>query len=520
MRALLSCALAACAAAVLAGCGKDVGEPPANRAPVTYLSIDAPAESTIGAAADRHVISYRQRMRWWGSDTDGRVVGYEIRIASLTASGAEVSVGDWFFTTKTDSIVDFPVDSTRVTRRFDVRAVDDDGARDPSPQSQIFALFDTPPTVTFKKSLVPATSLPALTVFWSGRDVDGGSTIREYRVWMKGTSEAQAMIVSAPDSQATLTPAMLAGASGARTAYIRAVDSGGLTGAADSVTWNVTALQGNVLLVDEYPDNQPGAAIIDRYYTTSLDTAFTATGYTLYKDELFGAFRSASEASALLGQFRYVVWYRDEYRGVNIAYSPSLANAQDGLRDVLRRGGGVVLSGTYLFGTRGGLTPAGFGASTSDTVITASGFPRDVCGITAFRMNDSLRTDFIVLGAENSVRRVIQGNAALGTESLGISVNPGSGTPPSINGVEALVIDPADLASGVGQVLWEIPGGQLQSQDRVRHAGPMPVGVLSTRAGGKAAFMGAPMALLNYYGNGWKQLRHLLSLVGAPVLVQ
>src|SRR5262249_18755147 len=159
---------------------------------------------------------YRQEMHWWGSDQDGTVAGYEWRIVTVNDAGDATDSTAWTFTTQTDSTFDFPAPAAYARHLFEVRAVDNIGARDPVGASQELFLHNEPPTVLINRGMFPSESLPALTIFWSGRDPDGNGTIARYHAWIAGSPEDAAIVITAPDSSATLTPQMLAGPTGPR----------------------------------------------------------------------------------------------------------------------------------------------------------------------------------------------------------------------------------------------------------------------------------------------------------------
>jgi hypothetical protein len=488
---------------------------------VTYLSLDSLA--IAGVSDSTHLVVYRQRMHWWGTDPDGTVIGYEWRIVSLTESGARFDSTAWSFTTRTDSTFDFPAPDPLVRRVFEVRAVDNLGVRDPVGRSQELLLRNSAPHVTINRALFPATSLPALTVFWAGRDPEGGTSLKSYRIWLDGMNEADGLTVLAPDSSVTLAPSFFAGRYGVRTVYVRALDTGGLTSVPDSMRWTVAEPHGSVLLFDDYPDDQSGNGIIDNFYASTLMTAVGADGYTLYSPSTYGSIRSSNEADALLGIFNQVVWYRDEYTGAfRPHYSDNMRIAERGLLNLLARGGGIFLSGPSTVGTDSSVSSGSL--ALKDTILVAGGFARDVFGITSFRAkalpNSVFITNFSVSGFDaNGLRQHIDGNPAVGTDSLGIGVNLGVGNPSFIPNVDCLIPDSAAVASGAVQVLWQVPPHQLDDQDITKQQpDPCPVALFSTLSGGKAALITMPMSLLNYYGNAAAQLRLVLGLIGAPVL--
>ena len=123
-RAVSAVSLAAAILAVLLfGCREEVAtDIDRNLAPDTYLT-GVPAESTTTV--------YHLHLFWHGSDTDGKVVGYEYAVTdSLPVD--EDSLG-YVYTTRTDSIFIFQVGENQqvLGHRFYVRAIDNEGKVDP-----------------------------------------------------------------------------------------------------------------------------------------------------------------------------------------------------------------------------------------------------------------------------------------------------------------------------------------------------------------------------------------------------
>jgi len=102
----------------------------------------APETILTGAPGDSLTSFYRIPVYWAGFDTDGEVVGYEWAITDSLPDADDIIYN---FTTKTDSIFRFEVlESSEVLgHRFYVRAIDDDGRRDPTPAFTFFAARNT-----------------------------------------------------------------------------------------------------------------------------------------------------------------------------------------------------------------------------------------------------------------------------------------------------------------------------------------------------------------------------------------
>ena len=127
------------------GC-RESSELPVDRniPPETFLT---------GAPGDSQTSFYAVRLYWDGVDQDGEVVGYEYAVSE---SLPDLEALDYVFTTRTDSLFRFQVESTRevLGHRFYVRAIDNDGRRDPIPAWTFFGARNTcPPEVRFTQAI-------------------------------------------------------------------------------------------------------------------------------------------------------------------------------------------------------------------------------------------------------------------------------------------------------------------------------------------------------------------------------
>lgn len=147
----------------------DKGEPIANTAPQTHISIEE--INLVGENRLNSVV----RLSWYGTDKDGYVIGYEV---SLDAQ-------NWGFTTTQDSTFrfDIPAGQDSVDIKLYVRSLDNDSLRDPSPAELTIPLKNTPPVATIEKDVqTTGTSIGVATYRWNASDQDGDQTIIEAEV--------------------------------------------------------------------------------------------------------------------------------------------------------------------------------------------------------------------------------------------------------------------------------------------------------------------------------------------------
>ena len=121
-------------AVLLYGCREELGPGvDRNRPPDTYLT-GFPAESTTSV--------YRVHLFWYGSDLDGRVVGYEYAVTDSQPNDEDTI--QYRFTTRTDSVFLMQVGQTQqvLAHRFYIRALDNQGKVDPEPAWVFFGSVD------------------------------------------------------------------------------------------------------------------------------------------------------------------------------------------------------------------------------------------------------------------------------------------------------------------------------------------------------------------------------------------
>jgi hypothetical protein len=348
----------AVAAAVLAfvACDDTIEPRPpkgANRPPESALVVQS---NTLAPQL------YRLSLAWSGSDADGRVIGFRYRWVCLDRGGAGPCppAGDWEFTTATRDTFTLSVPNPTARYRFELAAVDDDGAVDPTPAAQEFALRNAPPVVSFRPGTLPARTLPAVTFYPQAVDPDstsdqddgdGGATVALYRAWLDGSAPVLIDVPAGPDG-ITLRPADFGGGYGMRTVFVQAVDDGGAVSAAIQHTWEVqTPIPDGILLVDDCRMGGFLEARSDQSYRNALAEA--APGRTVVLDVETIPRVSRPDFDAILSLFDHVVWYTD----ADTVSSGALAAARAGLDAILGRGGHVLLCSSVAFGTR-----SGFGA--------------------------------------------------------------------------------------------------------------------------------------------------------------
>lgn len=341
MRPILrALAAAAGAALVLAGlsCGKLTGTLRPHTAPETILFVSGPVDTV------NHVV----HLYWYGSDPNGYVVGYEVRLLN-PAAPAETA---WVGTTRTDSLLTVFTPQGFTQPVFEVRAIDNDGARDLSPARQVFSFSNQPPVVRIVQRPGPRDStFASVTAGWSVSDPDGDAGRVRFLVWLDGHAadpeQTDQTLFTMPSDRFKVNGQY---ASGPRTLYVRGIDDGGMAGPVDSMVWQVkkpvTGARARLLIVDDVPRTHSANNLIDTLYSNTAARNLAADSYTVLRLDFNQPFASAKDVEQTFKLFEAVVWYRGNY--VQFV-SPTLRDYQDGIGPYLEAGGRFYLDGLYLF---------------------------------------------------------------------------------------------------------------------------------------------------------------------------
>jgi hypothetical protein len=256
-----------------------------------------------------------------------------------------------------------------------------------------------------------------------------------------------------------------------------------------SHTWAVTAPVGDVLLVDDMPDDIAGAlSFTDPFYRAALDSVLAGRAYTVHRIQ-DSAFRTADEAAAILGLFNVVVWYQGtnavvggENQAVDVA---SLRRSAGAIRALLGRGGRMLLSTMNAVGTGGAFDPT---------------FAREVLGVESVLANPES-------GPAGDTNFFLKTRYVAGQPLWDLAAAPGSG----LRDVRAIGsfwgVELFRAASGA-EALYTIPAGivfpgqeAMAVATRVRGAGD-PAGTL--------IFLGFPLSRCSFEDRHREVIRTIL----------
>ena len=365
------------AIAVLAGCAKKKITAIANLPPETTLFVQGALDTV------NHVV----RIYWFGSDPDGDVAGYEVRLRTATDPDPA-----WVFTSRTDSTFTVFTPTGYTAPTIEVRAIDNMSTRDPTPASADFQFSNQAPTVRFTNRMAPSDeTYPTVTLTWSANDPDGDASRMLFQVGLD-TVPGALHLVSGATFTIDTTDFKVGGVfppTQPRQVFIRAVDDGGRLSTWDSLRWIVRApaapgVHPRLLLIDDASN-----PIVDAFYLAGTQSALPAGSYSVLRLDTTQPFRSVANLAQTCRLFDAVIWYRGTDGGI----SSVMRNFQDGLASYVDAGGQLMIESRNLIE----------GTNTGD-LETDNGFPRG---------QGSLRPDWVTryLGSDGLVNAGLTGRA-------------------------------------------------------------------------------------------------------------
>lgn len=168
--------------ATLAACDAGLsGLPGDNQPPSTALSVrDTSLVENIG---DDNRLASSVLVSWTGTDPDGFVVAFEVRsYADGQRPGPDAG---WARTTRNDSLMLLPIERGERTANVtvEVRAIDNEGAKDPNPARTVFPVRNSPPTFSFNPfETPPETTFTVVTFAFTANDPEGRDNLDRIEV--------------------------------------------------------------------------------------------------------------------------------------------------------------------------------------------------------------------------------------------------------------------------------------------------------------------------------------------------
>lgn len=298
-----------------------------NSPPETYLSLFP--DSIISPQITRIKIT------WWGDDPDGLIKGYRFSFDST----------NWTYSEGNDSTFQLVIVGNDSTFRFWVAAVDDKDNIDPTPATNLYPVFNSPPSVAFNAGTnIPDTSFPVATFAWTGTDPDGNSSISKYYWALNDTSSWNEL----PATTTTLTVRQANGVIPGQNnkLFLKVKDIAGIYSPTvrmpdSSHTWFVRPVTGHILLINDYfRPSDIGDAVL--FYQNALDTIpFNQYSYLDIKVNNNGNIPKIINPMFIetLKLFQCVVWFAN--RGLGNNDNANFELAQQSLPFFIAAGGKV-----------------------------------------------------------------------------------------------------------------------------------------------------------------------------------
>ncbi|MFQ6604403.1 MAG: hypothetical protein ACE5D8_02505 [Fidelibacterota bacterium] len=259
------------------------------------------------------VMSSRQFLHWWGEDSDGEVVGYYYKWSNES---------DWTYTTEEAHLFFVPIQTDLDIFTFQVKAIDRDSLVDPTPAVITLPIQNSPPEIHFRFRSNPLAAdinsdtsftFPTRTFVWDLYDQDGKESIVDVFYALDSICDSCWQQLDAA-SYASIT---LTGLSpGFHTFYAKTRDIAGAesniiqfpdTNNVDEPSfWKVLPVSGDVLIVDDYP--QDNGNVAQEWYSNTLAAIVGEGNFSVW--EIGDALPfSATDVQATLSYFKHVIWY-------------------------------------------------------------------------------------------------------------------------------------------------------------------------------------------------------------------
>lgn len=262
-----------------AGCDTDIsGTALENQAPDTYLSVRDTSLVDNLAGSDR--LTSTILVSWSGTDTDGFVASYEIRFYPDDEPPTGPEDG-WTLTARNDSLVLLPIPRGQRDADviFEVRAIDNESAKDPTPARTVFPIKNAPPTIRLSQfELPPDTTFHVISFSWVADDPEGPGNLDRVEISLNDSTRFTPLppdisfitligAIDRDDPAQTVTQAEVYYGRGFQrstttipnlqldaenTFYLRAVDQTDTTSTLQRYTWYTKRPSAQILFVNDY----------------------------------------------------------------------------------------------------------------------------------------------------------------------------------------------------------------------------------------------------------------------------
>ena len=492
----------------------------------TLLPNEPPETTLFLGEGDLSPTHYRQILSWHGEDPDGEVARYEYRWVYDPASGETDS--SWVgtvepFVTNTRDTFFLPVPGTvmdPLTHRFEIRAVDGEGARDPEPAVQSFPVYNTAPRIwavtssgdTTSTLTLPGNILPVLTLRFKVADPDNPASdpeealafIEEIRFWFEDPESY--LSIQGTDSMLTLVPEDFGDLVGQeREFHLQAFDRGGAGSNVLSASAFVRDVQAaRVLLMDSAAAaSAPNTGFVEPFWKQEFPDLLQPEELMIHDIAADGPLGDPVNLHAIFSLFEAVLWYNGA-DGAPIGFSndpsPEFTEAEDALREYAEAGGHALLCGYNLIGASRGEHPGGsFSVDFENEVLLLDSLYVHSTGVPP----GSDTTNYWVLA--NTGPKLFPGFEQAGTDTL---LLPFGG---SLKGVDRMALNDEAQTEGLIEELYRLDGDDTYPSSLVDGA----VGVRRRfDSGGEIVLLTFPISLVEGNDNVLEQVQGFLQEFG------
>lgn len=332
-------------------CQKNVSGPNPNQPPTTTIA---------NVPIDGDTLFALVQLQWDGGDNDGYVKGFEYKYTTYYSDGngnfvtnaMDSLIQPWKYTEETQLTIAFNSFAKLNKQRFQVRSIDDKGAKDPLPAEKMIYTIQTIPPVAeiltpdnnsdlFAKQQV-TDWWPGIFLAYQAKDDDGD--VVEYAWSIDGSDW-----IWTQDTTMYITPDLFSTPlEGQHTIQVIARDNTNILSTnSATVRINLTepTFTKNILIIDETieRDFPSGLKISDETVDSLYADIFAVHNTEDWWDYEYHELRDQPLPDlGTLGQYQMVIWHADN----RPSQKPhKFVNHVDYLKDYLNMGGDLILSG-------------------------------------------------------------------------------------------------------------------------------------------------------------------------------
>ncbi len=257
-----------------------------NQPPKTFLTVQSIDRS------EENRLSSQINISWWGVDPDGYIAFFEYAINDTSESA-------WTRVNGTDSTFILPITEGESTDDvlFKIRAVDNEGARDPDGARLVYPVINSDPDVSLNNPELPADTMYSITSFgWTIEDPDGLQNILRTEIaindkngeWIsipfdEGSDQVFVSLEVDNSSEGEKTANLFYGRSflastqtisnvqvgASNKFYVRVIDQAGAQSPIDSTSWYIKEQTSRVLFFNDVSGSSTSAE--QAYHLDILD---------------------------------------------------------------------------------------------------------------------------------------------------------------------------------------------------------------------------------------------------------